>query len=115
MPDIIVKILYSIIGAIVGGGLLYFIGVVGELIFKKEAMGFGDVKFMAMFGSFLGWQTAVISFLAACFVGSIIGIAYFLITKEHYIPFGPFLSCGLLFSIFANKFIIHLLQNAFGT
>ncbi len=75
-------------------------------------MGFGDVKFMAMFGSFLGWQMIIISFLLACFVGSVIGIVYFLITKDHYIPFGPFLSCGLLFSIFSNEFIIEVLQNA---
>ncbi len=113
MPDIVVRILYSLIGAVVGGGLLYFIGVIGELVFKKEAMGFGDVKFMAMFGSFLGWQMIVISFLAACFVGSVVGIIYFLITKDHYIPFGPFLSCGLLFSIFSNQFIIRFLQDAF--
>lgn len=113
LPDSIVRILYSLLGALVGGGLLYFIGVVGEFIFKKEAMGFGDVKFMAMFGSFLGWQLVIISFLIACFIGSIVGIIYFIITRDHYIPFGPFLSGGLLFSIFGNKFIIHLLQNTF--
>ncbi|MFN7181851.1 MAG: prepilin peptidase [Planctomycetota bacterium] len=115
VPDTILRIAYSVTGAIVGGGLLYFIGVVGELIFKKEAMGFGDVKFMAMFGSYLGWQLIIISFLAACFVGSIIGIIYFVITKDHYIPFGPFLSCGLLFSIFSNEYIIHFLQNIWKT
>lgn len=113
IPDVVVRILYSLIGAIVGGGLLYFIGVIGELAFKKEAIGFGDVKFMAMFGSFLGWQLIVISFLAACFVGSIVGIVYFLITRDHYIPFGPFLSCGLLFSIFSNEYIIQFMQNVF--
>jgi leader peptidase (prepilin peptidase)/N-methyltransferase len=111
LPDAIMRIIYSLIGAIVGGGTLYFIGIIGELIFKKEAMGFGDVKFMAMFGSFLGWQTILIGFFSACFVGSIAGIIYFLITKDHYIPFGPFLSCGIFFSIFYNDYIIRFLQN----
>jgi len=114
LHPLVLRFLYSLIGAIVGGGVLYLIGVIGEVIFRKEAMGFGDVKFLAMFGAFLGWQMVVISFFAACFIGSLVGAIYFLITKEHYIPFGPFLSAGLLLSIFSNEFIIHLLKNVFG-
>jgi leader peptidase (prepilin peptidase)/N-methyltransferase len=57
-------------GAIVGAGLVYLIGMLGEVAFKKEAMGGGDVAMMAMVGSFLGWQSVV----ATLFVGAAVGV-----------------------------------------
>src|SRR5688572_28429958 len=45
----------SALGAVVGGGSIYLVGVLGKLVFRKEAMGFGDVKYMAMVGAVLGW------------------------------------------------------------
>lgn len=57
-------------GAIFGAGLVYLIGAGGEFLFKREAMGGGDVAMMAMVGSFLGWQSVV----ATIFGGAVIGI-----------------------------------------
>ncbi len=52
----------SFIGILVGGGSIYLIGVIGEFIFKKEAMGGGDVKFLAMVGAFIGWKLTLLTF-----------------------------------------------------
>ncbi len=57
----------SVIGALTGGGLIYLTGVLGQLSFKKESMGGGDVKLMAMLGAFLGWKMAVLIFFLAPF------------------------------------------------
>ena len=60
-------------------------------------MGFGDVTLLAMMGSFLGWQAAVLIFFIAPFSGSVIAILQMLITRRSDIPYGPFLaSAGLL-------------------
>jgi len=92
----------SLIGLATGGGMVYFVGVIGKLIFRKDAMGFGDVKLMAFLGAILGWKAILIAFFLACFVGSFIGIAIWICTKNSMIPFGPYLSVGcilmLLFS-----------------
>ena len=62
----------SIIGALLGAGLVYWIAVLGEIAFRKPAMGEGDVKFVGFIGAFCGWQGAVFSMFGGAFVGSII-------------------------------------------
>lgn len=64
-------------GAIFGAGLVYLLGMLGELVFRKEAMGGGDVAMMAMVGAFLGWQAVV----ATIFVGAAVGVVLHLATQ----------------------------------
>jgi len=71
------------LGIIVGSALVLWLAIFGELIFKKEAMGFGDVKFMAMIGAFLGWQATVFSLVAASFIGAIVGVAWIAMSRER--------------------------------
>ena len=84
-----------VLGITVGGGALFLAGFMGKLLFKKEAMGVGDVLLMAMIGSLWGWEIALVSFFLACFLGSIFGIgllAFRLLREDHMIQFGPFLA-----------------------
>lgn len=99
----------SLVGIIVGGGSLYLVGVIGKALFRKEAMGMGDVKMMAMVGGFLGWDAALLIFLLACIGGTIVGILWLLITRDHYIPFGPYLAAGTVVTLFAKRDILHFL------
>ncbi len=98
----------ALLGILVGGGSLYFVGVLGKVIFRKEAMGLGDVKMMALVGGFIGWDSALIIFLLACILGTFIGIFSLLITKDHYIPFGPYLAAGTLVTLLFKQDIINL-------
>lgn len=84
----------SLVGMAVGAGAIYFAGVGGKLLFRKEAMGFGDVKFMAALGGLLGWKPVLLVFFMAPVFGSVIGLIHLLRTKEHHIPYGPFLSAA---------------------
>lgn len=63
----------SLLGIFVGSGLVLWIALVAEALLKKEAMGFGDVKFLGALGAFVGWQGAVFSL----FGGAIIGTFWF--------------------------------------
>ncbi len=87
-------LLASLVGTLAGAGILQTIGVVGSWVFRKQAMGFGDVKFLALLGGLLGWQAVGFSLFIACLLGSVIGIGAKLFTKDSYIPFGPFLAGG---------------------
>ena len=84
--------LNSILGALAGGGIIYLTGVLGQLAFKKESMGGGDVKLMAMLGAFLGWKIAVLIFFLAPFFGAPVGIYMKFVKKEDIIPYGPYIS-----------------------
>jgi leader peptidase (prepilin peptidase)/N-methyltransferase len=93
-------------GIIAGGGSLFVIGLIGEWIFKKgEAMGGGDVKLMAFCGAVFGWKTALLTIVLGSFVGATIGIALIAVKvfpRDHKIPFGPFLACGMWIAVFAG-------------
>jgi leader peptidase (prepilin peptidase)/N-methyltransferase len=62
----------AIIGALIGAGLIYWIAVLGEIVFRKPAMGEGDVKFVGFIGAFCGWQGAVFAMFGGAVIGTII-------------------------------------------
>jgi leader peptidase (prepilin peptidase) / N-methyltransferase len=61
----------SIQGVLIGSGLVLWIALLAEVILKKEAMGFGDVKFVGAIGAFCGWQGAVFSIFGGAVVGTV--------------------------------------------
>lgn len=93
-------------GYIIGGGMIYAMGLFGDIVFKKESMGGGDVKLMAMVGAFLGWKLALLSFFIAPFFGAIFGIIEKIRTKDSTMAYGPFLVLGTLTSLFFGDAII---------
>jgi leader peptidase (prepilin peptidase)/N-methyltransferase len=100
------SLITSLIGAGAGFLFMFSLSFFGALVFKKEALGGGDVKLMAAAGAFLGWQ----SLFVALFIGSLIGtvvVAWgFLrgrLKRGDYLPFGPFLAAGILISWLAGQ------------
>ena len=98
----------SVMGALVGGGLLYVTGVIGDLIFRKESMGGGDVKLLAMAGSLLGWKLVLLTFFIAPLFALPPGLFMLLTKRSHVIPYGPFLSIGLIVSLFVGHELIRM-------
>ncbi len=80
--------------------------VCSELVLPREAMGLGDVKFMAAIGAFIGWQGAVFSLMASSVIGSVIGIALILLRKREWssrMPYGPYIALAAVIWIFGGK------------
>ena len=86
----------SVLGVLLGGGLLYVIAVVGDAMFKRESMGGGDIKLLAMIGAFLGYRFIFPTMFFASLGGSLIGIVLKLTRKEETIAFGPYLALGAI-------------------
>jgi leader peptidase (prepilin peptidase) / N-methyltransferase len=92
----------AVLGVLVGGGALYLIGILGELAFKKESMGGGDVKLAAMLGAFLGWKLVLLGLFAAFFVGAVAGVAVLARRTKEWdssLPFGPFIALGAMLAV----------------
>lgn len=102
-------LLASVLGALAGGASIYIIGFLGELVFKKEAMGGGDVKLMAMIGSILGWKLVLLTFFIAPIFGSVVGVTLRIRTGRETIPYGPYLSLAALIAVFFGERILKLL------
>jgi len=99
----------SALGIVVGGGIILVIGLAGSVIFKKEAMGGGDVKLAAMIGAFLGWKYSIISLFFGFFLGALAGIILILSkvkSKEDTVPFGPFIVLGSLITLLWGEKIL---------
>ena len=86
----------SVIGMAAGAAVVYAAAVFGKTLFRKEAMGFGDVKFLGMAGAFIGWQGVVLAFFVACVYGAAVGIVLLVRRRDTHIPFGPYLAAGVL-------------------
>jgi leader peptidase (prepilin peptidase)/N-methyltransferase len=104
-----VPIVDSLFGIILGGGMLFLIGFLYEVIRKREGMGMGDVKLLAMIGAFLGWRSVIFVALISSIIGTIVGISIILYKKgdlRYAIPFGPFLSLAAALYLFTGGFDI---------
>lgn len=104
-----VGLLNSVLGLLLGGGLLWVLAWASPYLFGKEGMGGGDIKLLAMIGAFLGWRPTLLTLMVAALVGSVVGIGLIslkLLRRDQYIPFGPFLAFGALISLFYYREII---------
>ncbi|MDO9040720.1 MAG: prepilin peptidase [Desulfocapsaceae bacterium] len=93
----------SLIGILLGGGVLYAIALFYYLWRKQEGMGGGDIKLLAMIGAFLGWQALPFVIFASSLSGSCVGILAMIKQRKGgkaRIPFGPFLSLAALIYLF---------------
>lgn len=120
----------GMIGALVGAGLIYWIRVLGEIVFRKPAMGEGDVKFVGFIGAFCGWQGAVFSMFGGALIGSLVLLPILLmgrlfgwkqtvqyeeengevvseeIAMGSQVPFGPMLAAaGLIYFLGFDQYV----------
>jgi len=99
----------SLLGILVGGGLLLFIAGGYKWITARDGMGGGDIKLLAMMGAWLGWKAIPFIILASSLIGLLVGGGSGLLLKKSLrakIPFGPFLAIASLIYIFFGPEII---------
>ena len=88
---------------------LYMEAVTDKMVLPREAMGFGDVKFMAAIGAFLGWQATLFSLVVSSFIGALVGGAMILLHRHKRsapIPYGPYIAAAAVLWIWAGKDIV---------
>lgn len=89
--------LNSLIGILVGGGVLYAIAEIYYRVRHEEGLGMGDVKMLAMIGAFLGWKLTLLTLMLGSLAGSLIGVLLLAMNRggmKHALPFGTFLALG---------------------
>lgn len=97
------RIILSLSGIIAGAGFIWILSFLGKIIYKKEAVGDGDMFLLGAIGSFMGYTGLFSVIIIASFLGSIYGITLILIKKADrvsYMPFGPFLSIGCIVNLY---------------
>jgi leader peptidase (prepilin peptidase)/N-methyltransferase len=81
------------------------------VILPREAMGMGDVKFMAAIGAFLGWPATVFALMVSSMLGALVGVLLILLGKRAWssrLPYGPYIAFGAVLWMFAGRNILSL-------
>jgi len=93
----------KLVNATISFGMMYGLKLIGNFLFKKESMGDGDIKLMALIGLVLGIKEAILSLFAAAYLGLPYAIYIMVSKKENKeLPFGPFLSLGAMLLLFID-------------
>jgi leader peptidase (prepilin peptidase)/N-methyltransferase len=99
----------SLVGVVLGGGVLYAIGEIYYRLRHEEGLGMGDVKMLAMIGAFVGWKLTLVTLVMASFAGSVIGLLLIATgrgTMKHALPFGTFLALGAALAVVVGPDLI---------
>jgi leader peptidase (prepilin peptidase)/N-methyltransferase len=99
----------ALIGAVLGGGVLWLIGEAYYRYAGVEGMGGGDVKMLAMIGAFLGWKLVLVTLVLSSVAGSVIGMLVIALRKgdmKYALPYGTFLALGALASSLVGEQIV---------
>lgn len=107
------SIIISIMGVAISTGFLYWIRLLAEVVFKREAMGEGDVILIGCIGAFCGWQGAIFAIFGGSIIGALILLpvvfVYRIILRKknvvEVVPYGPWLAIGAIVYIFAQKYV----------
>lgn len=101
--------------------VLHMEAISAEIVLPREAMGLGDVKFMAAIGAFLGWEAVLFSLVVSSFIGSLVGISLVIMRKRGLssrLPYGPYIALAAALWIFVGPQLVRwyrlLLSGALG-
>lgn len=99
----------SALGIVAGGGSLFAVAWVYQLLTGREGMGGGDIKLLAMIGAMVGWQGILFTLFAASAIGTVVGLLAMIRSGKGMrlaIPFGPFLAMGAVIYLFFGETLI---------
>ena len=105
------------IGILLGGGLLYAVAAGYYLLTRREGMGGGDIKLLAMIGAFQGWQAIPFVIFGSSLVGTIVGVGAMIRQKKGgktVVPYGPFLAFASVFYLFFEEAVLRFWQMLMG-
>ena len=100
----------AVIGLFAGSVALFLFALLGRVLFKKESMGMGDVKFAVVLGFFLGWKMVLLALLLGFIIAMVVSVVLmsFKFNKtDGYVPMGPFFSLGAIAFVFWGALILH--------
>jgi leader peptidase (prepilin peptidase)/N-methyltransferase len=96
----------SLLGILLGAGILYGIAAAYYAVRREEGLGMGDVKMLAMIGAFLGWKAVLVTLILSSFSGALVGIGLIALSRGGMrlaLPFGTFLSLGALAAMLVGE------------
>ncbi len=101
----------GLLGALIGGGVLLLLGYFALWFLRKEGMGGGDIKLLAACGLYLGMGKTIMALILSAYIALIIILVLFIAKryqKDQYIPYGPFISAGVITVVLFYQDILNI-------
>lgn len=95
-------LLVALLNGAISFTIMFLLKKLGDFMFKKDSMGGGDIKLMFVFGMVLGYQASILSIFVASIIGLPISLIFLNKSKNHEIPFGPFLAISAMILLFTK-------------
>ena len=95
-------LLSSLLSSLIAFLIMLILKIAGDLAFKRESLGGGDIKLMAIFGLMIDWDMSIITIFLSAFIALPVSIFILKTNKNHEIPYGPFLSIAALIIYFTH-------------
>ena len=90
----------------------HFEAITDRMILPREAMGLGDVKFMAAIGAFLGWKATLFSLMLSSVIGAAVGLGLILLRRQEWssrLPYGPYIALAAIIWMFGGDKLLGIL------
>jgi leader peptidase (prepilin peptidase) / N-methyltransferase len=90
--------------------VIYMEALSGEIVLPREAMGLGDVKFMAAIGAFLGWQAVIFCLMLSSMMGALVGVTLIVMRRQAWsskLPYGPYIALAAVIWLFGGRELVH--------
>jgi leader peptidase (prepilin peptidase) / N-methyltransferase len=113
-PVPVLSLIDALLGAALGGGLLWLVSEVYFRLRHREGMGLGDVKMMLFAGAFLGARRTFLTIMAGSVLGSVIGVTFILVRRKdsnYELPFGTFLGMAAVLVMFFGTPVVEWYQS----
>lgn len=107
------NILFILLDILIPFIFMYLLKLFGDMLFKRESLGGGDIKLMLVIGLTIGWELSIFSVVLSSFIALPISIYNLIKKKNHELPFGPYILISALICIFLKldiNYIINLLM-----
>jgi leader peptidase (prepilin peptidase)/N-methyltransferase len=104
-----ITLVESILGILIGGGSLWIVAQLYYVLTRKEGMGGGDIKLLAMMGAIIGWKGVLFTIFVASAIGTVVGMLVMVKSRTSMklkVPFGPFLAIGAIAYMFLGPQLI---------
>ena len=109
--DRVLSLVESAFAAAISSGALWVVGFAYEKLRHREGLGLGDVKMIAMIGTFLGLQGVLLTLMLGSVLGALVGVAIIVISRKdaatYELPFGSFLGVAALIIAYAGEIVMN--------
>ena len=108
------ELIEHVVSGVALGAFVLIVSLILDKILKKDSLGGGDIKLLAVVGLYLGAIGSVFALILSCVIGLLMGILLKKKDSEGHFPFGPAIAAATVIMLFVGEFIVEWYKGILG-